>query len=270
MLKKICWGVTFLSIIFINIGITNLMMNARQARASGAASSAAVDAPQQAQFINGFPVDGWRGPSFKPPFVTRDQLVKRDSVQELQDKSEITNLLYAFVFFHDTGNLQGMRSTFTKEGGIGGGYNKEGQAIEGAGCIGTYDAVGRSAVDTGGRMPKDGNPIAYPFPGHSKNITTNVLIQVHGDTAELRAYYTRVQANVEGEPPVVETKPLNAGERVLVGPHSATVLYTGQYVMDLQRTPEGWRFARQWHINDWRNAPSTGSPRPCPDRSSSK
>ncbi len=51
--------------------------------------------------------------------------------------------------------------------------------------------------------------------------------QLTGDTAELRGYYTRVQANVAGETPVA------------TAPHTADVMYTGQYVMDLRRTPEG-------------------------------
>ena len=255
MSKKIWWGAAFLAVIAINLAITTLMMSAQSKSA----------APQ---FVNGFPMEGWTGGEFKPPLLTRDQLVRRDkSLQDIIDRQEITDLLNAFVFFHDTGNLEGMRSTFTKDGGISGGYNNDGKVIEGRGCIGTYEQVGRSAVDTSGRMPKDGNPVVYPFPGHSKNITTNIMIQLHGDTAELHAYYTRVQANVEGEPPVVEPKPQNEPDIGRVGPHSATVLYTGQYVADLRRTAEGWRFTRQWHINDWRG-PASGAQRPCPARPS--
>jgi len=246
MLNKILVGVAFLWIVIVSAGVTTLTVYARQQKAQSSAS-------QSGQFTNGFPVEqGWKNGVFKPPFLTKEQLLQKESLQTLVDKEEIRNLLYAFVFFHDTGNTLGMRSTFTKDGGIGGAYNNEGKQLEGQGCIGKYEQVGLSAVDTGGRMPAAGQPqVAYPFPGHSKNVTTNVLIEVHGDTAELRAYYTRVQANVEGETPVTQA------------PRTASVMYTGQYVMDLRRTPEGWRFLRQWHINDWRPAAGTASQRPC-------
>jgi hypothetical protein len=247
MLNKILWGSAFLWVVVVSASITTLTLHARQQKANSSA------VPQSSQFINGFPVEqGWKDGVFTPPLLTRDQLLQKENLQTLVDKEEIRNLLYVFVFFHDTGNTLGMRSTFTTDGGIGGGYNNEGKQLEGKGCIGKYEQVGLSAVDTGGRMPPPGQPqVAYPFPGHSKNITTNVLIQVHGDTAELRGYYTRVQANVAGETPVATS------------PHTADVMYTGQYVMDLRRTPDGWRFVRQWHINDWRPASGTASERPC-------
>ena len=242
MLNRFLWCISFLWVVAVSVNITTLTVHAHQ-----------QNAQSSPPFINGFPVQqGWKDGTFKPPFLTTDQLVQKETLQTLIDKEEITNLLYAFVFFHDTGNTLGMRSTFTKDGGIGGGYNNEGKQLEGQGCIGKYEQVGLSAVDTGGKMPPPGQPqVAYPFPGHSKNITTNLMIQVHGDTAELHAYYTRVHANVEGEAPVAEA------------PRTATVMYTGQYVADLRRTPEGWRFVRQWHVNDWRPARGTASERPC-------
>ncbi len=243
MWKKVLWGTTVLWAVAITIGVAGLTVSAHQRKEL-----------ETSEFINGFPVQqGWKDGTFKPPFLTRDQLLQRENLQTLIDKEEIRELLYTFVFFHDTGNTLGMRSTFTQDGGIGGGYNDNGVQLTGKGCIGKYDQVGTSAVDTNGAMPPGGGAqTAYPLPGHSKNVTTNVLIQVHGDTAELHAYYTRVQANVDGQQPVAPTPG-----------HTADVMYTGQYVMDLRRTPEGWRFVRQWHINDWKPAPGTASQRPC-------
>jgi hypothetical protein len=235
MLNKILLGSAAIWVIVVSASIVALSVHASQ---QGQGWST--------HFTNGFPVQqGWKEGKFVPPMLTLEQLTKQEeSLKTLEDKDEIQSLLYAFVFFHDTGNTLGMRSTFTKDGGIGGGYNNDGKEIVGPGCIGTYMDVGLSAVDTNGVVAPKGakEQVVYPFPGHSKNITTNVAIQVHGDTAELHAYYTRVQANVDGQPPVAP----DAG-------HTADVMYTGQYVMDVVRTPEGWRFLRQWHINDWRN-----------------
>jgi len=239
MLKKICWGVAFVWVMFMSVGVTLLTINALQA---GQAQSSAVDMPQGTQFINGFPLEpGWKGGVFKPPFLTRDQLVQRDrSLQDLIDKDEITNLLYAYVWFHDSGNRQGVISVFTKDSGADIDlWNNNGKQIEGDGCFLVGEALGD--------LSRSGGSVPVPFPSHSKNVTTNVMIQLHlttpsaptvGDTAELHAYYTRVYANNVGEPPVA------------VAPHTATVDHTGEYIMDLRRTPDGWRFTRHWHPQD--------------------
>ena len=208
-----------------------------------------VEAAQATQFINGFPYDqGWKTGKFTPPLLTRDQLVTRDNnLQELEDKAEITNLLYAYGFFHDTGNGPGVISTFTKDGAVGGGYNNNGKEIDGDGCMNSGEALWDEGVESDGYHPIwPAKTTIRPYPGHSHNIITNVMIQLHGDTAELHAYYTRIHSNMEGAPPIA------------VAPHTAAVDHTGEYIMDLTRTSEGWRFTRQWHVGD---APPTGAPR---------
>jgi hypothetical protein len=205
-----------------------------------------VQAAQSDQFINGFPYDpGWKDGKITPPFLTRDQLVNRDDVQALEDKAEITNLLYAYGYYHDTGNGPGIISTFTKDGAIGGGYNNNGAEIDGDGCMTSGDEIWDAGVDASGKIAHwPDKTIPRPYPGHSHNVITNVMIQLHGDTAELHAYYTRIHSNMAGEPPIAEA------------PHTAAVDHTGEYIMDLKRTPGGWRFTRQWHVGD---APPSGT-----------
>jgi hypothetical protein len=243
MLKKICWGIAFLWIMILSVGVLRLTINARKA--------SAVDTPQSGQFINGFPVEqGWKDGKIEPPFLTRGQLVTRDNLQGLEDKAEITNLLYAYGFYHDTGNGPGIISTFTKDGAIGGGYNNDGNEIDGDGCMTSGDRIWDAGVDSSGRIAHwPDKTVPRPYPGHSHNVMTNVMIQLHGDTAELHAYYTRINSNVEGESPVA------------VAPHTAAVDHTGEYIMDLRRTPDGWRFTRQWHIGDVK--PASRAPRTC-------
>ena len=237
---------THIWVAFVTIGAIIAVGNSRRP----VGNDNVVEAAQASQFLNGFPFDpGWPNGAFRPPFLTRDQLVNRDNVQDLEDKAEITNLLYAYGFYHDTSNGPGIISTFTKDGAIGGGYNNNGGEILGDGCLTSGEEMWNAGVDTGGRVTRwPQKSLPRPFPGHSHNIITNVMIQLHGDTAELHAYYTRIHSNVAGEPPIA------------VAPHTAAVDHTGEYIMDLRRTPDGWRFTRQWHVGD-APPPTGGAPR---------
>ncbi len=247
MLKKIGWGIACLWVVFMSVSVVTLTTNAQQSKAKSPGA-------QRTQFLNGFPWDpGWKEGSIKPPLLTTEQLVTRDkTLQELADKAEITNLLYAYGFYHDTGNGPGIISTFTKDGAIGGGWNNDGNSIDGDGCMTVGERMWNAGVDSAGRVARwPDKTVPRPFPGHSHNIITNVMIQLHGDTAELHAYYTRVHANVVGEPPVAPA------------PLTAAVHHTGEYIMDLRRTPEGWRFTRQWHVGDAKPE-NPRPPRDCP------
>jgi hypothetical protein len=236
MLKKICWGAALMLAVCVTSGLTTLTLEARQAKATPAAESS---------LMSGLPAGPLSGP-VKPPLLTRDQLLTRGNQD---DKAEITNLLYTYGFFHDSGNAAGIVGLFTKDGAIQGLWNNNGNTLEGSGCLAFGDQVGRVAVDEYGNTAKPGTTqTTRPFPGHSHNIMTNVTVQVHGDTAVLHAYYTRVLANVEGVEPVAQA------------PHTSVVSHGGEYVSDLRRTPEGWRFYRHRIIGDRK---PQGPPRPC-------
>jgi hypothetical protein len=241
MLKKVLWVVGSLWVVVITIGVGTWTVYARQQKV------------ESTKFLNGFPWEpGWKDGYITPPFLTREQLVTRDNLQELADKSELTNLIYTYGFFHDGGNGAGIMSTFTKDAYIGGGYNDLGNKIVGDGCMTFGDDIWNAGVDSSGRVaPKGQKTVPRPWPGHSHNIITNLLIQVHGDTAELRAYYTRVLINVPGEAPVAEL------------PHTAAVDHTGEYVFDARHTPDGWRFTRMWRVGDTKPNRDV-VPRQCP------
>lgn len=213
-----------------------MTLEARQAKAQSAGENSVM---------SGLPAGPLSGP-VTPPTFTRDQLLTRG---EQDDKAEITNLLYTYGFFHDSGNAAGIASLFTKDGAIQGLWNNNGKTLEGSGCLAFGDQVGRVAVDEYGNTAKPGTvQTRRPFPGHSHNIITNVMVQVHGDEATLHAYFTRVLANVEGVAPVAPS------------PYTSVVSHGGEYVSDLRRTPEGWRFYRHRIIGDRK---PQGPPRPC-------
>jgi hypothetical protein len=242
MLKKCLWGIAFLAAVVISTGVTVLTMNTRHVEAK----SSSADPTRQAQsLLSGLPA----GPSttITPPFLTADQLLTRGHDD---DKVEITNLLFTYGFYHDSGNGAGVASLFTKDGAIEGLWNNNGNILVGRGCLSQGDQLGRVAVDAAGNTAKPGEKqTPRPFPGHSHNVITNVLVQVNGDTAALHAYFTRVHANVEGNEPVATP------------PNTAVVSHTGEYVSDLRRTPDGWRFYRHRIISDVTANP--GSRRPC-------
>ncbi len=242
MLKKILLSVSFLAVVGISVGVTRLMTNASRVEAK----SLAADTPGQGQnLLSGLPA----GPSttITPPFLTANQLLTKGSAQ---DVTEITNLLFTYGFYHDSGNGAGVASLFTKDGAIEGLWNNNGNVLVGRGCLSQGEQLGRVAVDAAGNTAKPGEKqTPRPFPGHSHNVITNVLVQVNGDTAALHAYFTRVHANVEGNPPVATL------------PNTAVVSHTGEYTSDLRRTPEGWRFFRHRIISDVTADP--GSRRPC-------
>jgi hypothetical protein len=243
MLKKICLGVVvFVAVVFTSVYVTTFTIDAREASLSAAAM------PQQTQSLHGLPMEGLKG-AIKPPFLTVNQLLPKGG--DAEDKAEVLNVLYAYGFFHDSGNAAGLQSVFTKDGVIEGGWNNNGNTIEGSGCLGRGTQLGRVAVDAAGRTAKPGTvQTARPFPGHSHNIITNVIVQVHGDTAETHAYWTRILANVDGEPPIADA------------PHTSVVDHGGEYVTDFRRTPEGWRIAHHRIIGDV-SANRGAAPRPC-------
>jgi hypothetical protein len=237
-------GAAFVAVAVIASAVTSAVISNHAVHAGQAAAEQQAD-----RLMSGLPA----GPSgtVKPPFLTPGQLLTKG---QDEDKVEIANLLYTYGFYHDSGNSAGISSLFTKDGAVEGLWNNNGNVLEGRCSLATGDQTGRVAVDAAGATAKPGTKqVARPFPGHSHNVITNVLVQVNGDTGSLHAYYTRVLSNVEGNPPVATL------------PNTATVSHTGEYDSDVRRTPEGWRFYRHRIIGDVSGNPNPGTTaRSCP------
>jgi hypothetical protein len=185
------------------------------------------------QSMNGLPL---RGPVRTPvplPMLTRDDLVTRGHAD---DKAEIADLFFAYIFYHDSHNGPGVASLFTDDGILETLWNNGGKVFapnagpHGRGCI-EYGHEQISAMF-------GTNPI--PFPGHSHNQVSNVLIQVHGDTATLYANWTTIRSN----------DPSSPNGPVATAPNTAIVSHNGEYVSDLRRTPDGWRFIHHRAVED--------------------
>jgi hypothetical protein len=245
MQKEYLRSLAFVAVAVISSTITSTIISNHSVHAATSQKNSGLQADS---LLSGLPA----GPSttITPPFLTKEQLLTKG---QDNDKVEITNLIYTYGFYHDSGNGAGVTSLFTKDGAIEGFWNNNGNVLVGRGCLSRGEQIGRIAsVDAAGNTAKLGEDLTpRPFPGHSHNVITNVLVQVSGDTASLHAYFTRVHANVEGNPPVATL------------PNTAVVSHTGEYVSDLKRTPEGWRFYRHRIIGDVTSNPG-GSRRPCP------
>lgn len=183
------------------------------------------------QSINGLPIDGPVRTPVALPMLSRDQLVTRGNAD---DKAEIADLFFAYIFYHDSHNGPGVASLFTDDGILETLLNNGGKTFEanagphGLGCI-EYGHDQISAMF--GTHP-------LPFPGHSHNQVSNVMIQVHGDTATLYANWTTIHSNDSNGTPVATS------------PNTATVSHNGEYVSDLRKTPDGWRFVHHRAVED--------------------
>ena len=228
MLKKIWCAIAFVLVAFVG-GFVAVRMSNRHTLVY-AQTKASSPGPS----INGLPIDGPVKTPVQLPMLTRDQLVTRGHAE---DKAEIADLFYAYVFYHDSHNGPGVASLFTKDGILETLWNNGGKTFEpnagptGRGCLEYgYDQISEMF----GNKP-------LPFPGHSHNQVSNVLIQVHGDTATLYANWTTVHSNDPDARP---------GFSNAVEPNTAVVSHNGEYVSDLRRTPDGWRFVHHRAVED--------------------
>lgn len=205
-------------------------------RTATAVSAAATPQMSPTGFLIGVPV-------LKPmvlPALSRDQLVTRGHAD---DKTEITALFQAYMFYHDTHNGEGVASLFTPDGALEHLWNNAGKTVEpnagpdGLGCFSPgHDEIVEMFEE--GRGANGGSPL--PFSGHSHNQTTNVSVQVYGGTATLYGNFTTVVSNNPN------------GKPATTAPNSAIVSHNGEDVADLRRTPAGWRFVHLRVLEDER------------------
>jgi hypothetical protein len=226
MLKRNYYGLALFSVAFIGAGVF--------AVTKAKPSPADMPATSPTGFTIGRPV-------LKPmalPVLTRDQLVTKGHAD---DKLEIAGLFQTYMLYHDTHNGEGVASLFTKDGALEHLWNNGGKTVEpnagptGKGCFspGHDEIVEMFNGEAGaGRSP-------LPFSGHSHNQTTNVDVQVYGDTATLYGNFTSVVSNAGGD-----------AKSVTAAPNSAVVTHNGEDVADLRRTPDGWRFVHLRVLED--------------------
>ncbi len=99
-------------------------------------------------------LSGLPAATITPPFLTKEQLLTKG---QDNDKVEITNLIYTYGFYHDSGNGPGVTSLFTKDGAVEGFWNNNGNVLVGRGCLSRGVQIGRAAsVDAAGNTAKPG------------------------------------------------------------------------------------------------------------------
>jgi SnoaL-like domain len=206
--------------------------------ALGKTMSSAPAVPPHVKSPTGFTIGEPVLKALTLPVLTRDQLVTRGHAE---DKMEIAALFQAYMFYHDTHNGEGVASLFVPDGVLEHLWNNGGKTVEpnagpnGRGCFSPgHDEIVEMFQE--GRGANGGSPL--PFSGHSHNQTTNVSVQVYGDTATLYGNFTSVVSNSQN------------GKPVTTGPNSATVTHNGEDVADLRRTTEGWRFVHLRVLED--------------------
>jgi len=121
------------------------------------------------------------------------------------DRDAIRDLLARYTYNGDRGTVPVLAACFAPDG-----------VLEFPGQIATGPEAVANALSTGSRDPR------MTFVRHH---TTNPLIEVNGDLAEARSYFTVITN---------------------VGPDHA-----GTYSDKLVRTSDGWRFARRLVRIDW-------------------
>jgi hypothetical protein len=232
MFKKLSYGVAFLLVAFVGVGVGVV-----------AATKAKSSSPRPGLSPTGLPLIGGVLKAITLPVLTRDQLVTRGHAD---DKQEIADLLLTYLWYHDTNNGEGVASVFAKDGTFEHLYNNGKGAIEP-----NPGPDGRGCLKHGpGEIVKMYSSNPLPFPGHSHDLVTNVLVQVYGDTATVYADFTSVRSDAG----------LAAAAK---SANTTLVTHGGEDVGDLRRTPEGWRFVHLRVIQDALAASASSDPA-CP------
>jgi hypothetical protein len=149
------------------------------------------------------------------------------ALQQLLDRAEITDLVSRLGASLDEGRFDDMRTLMVEEVTA----RTPGGAKE-----------GRDAVV--GMAQKNHRPEW----GH-EHVITNVLVDLHGDRATVRANLV-VHSAPDG-PPSPEAAPVPDGPPPLLAPE-VTFMLGEVYGFDVVRTEEGWRFARVEATPVWR------------------
>jgi hypothetical protein len=233
MLKKFCYGIAVLAVIFISVGVTEFWMSGGQAHAQAKTSAPAwVDHPNPLNIQ-------------QPTVLTKHQLFSEDHTA---DVIAIEQVWGAYSFYNDSINGPGMASLFTPDGvdqhlwddGHGKlipdfgvvapadvGKNMTPEGPKGSGCV----LRGRDQISYYFGKKRAAEPIAWP--GHSHHEAPSILVKVSddGQTAVLTLPDLEVGVNDKGEGHFT-----TGGKRAF-----------------FKKTSEGWEVAELYAINDHPN-----------------
>jgi hypothetical protein len=178
--------------------------------------------------IHGLPIGSPVTTSVKLPFLAKDDLFSRGHAE---DYVEILQVFNAYIFYHDSRNGPGQGSLFAPDGILEVLNNKDGRSLdpdsgEFKGCI----AKGPDQVATffGSRPGKPLTDEATPIPRPRHDLVTNLLVKIEGDTATVHANWSAINADPQHKTSVT----------------SAYMDRNGQYIADLRRMKDGWKFAQ--------------------------
>jgi hypothetical protein len=202
---------------------------------------AAREATQPRIGIHGLPIGSGITSSTKLPFLTKDQLYSRGHAE---DYVEIQQVFYAYIFYHDSRNAPGQASLFAPDGILEVLNNKDGKTVDPDsgdfhGCIAR--GPGQVEIFFGVRPGGPRSDQATPIPRPAHDEITDLLVRVDGDTAEVHGRWTAVNADTTHK----------------ISPTSAYVDRHGQYIADMVRTSDGWKFAQLRVIHEKAPTPTT-------------
>ena len=123
----------------------------------------------------------------------------------MSPEQQIKNLIYRYAELIDEGNLAGVAQLLGRARFLGP------DGVEQASGPAAIEALYRSFT----RLYDDGTPLSH-------HVTTNVIIEVEGDTAAARSYFTVLQATSE-----LPLQPIMAG----------------RYIDTFARDEQGWYFS---------------------------
>lgn len=112
-------------------------------------------------------------------------------LRAIEDKIEINELMMRYALGLDTADPDLYASVFTEDAYL----NVAGIAYEGHQTIKDMIASIRNTVTTQGRKP---DPHGYIF-GAVRHVNTNIIMNIHGDTAEVESYSVEIASSGRNE-----------------------------------------------------------------------
>jgi hypothetical protein len=228
MLKKVCYGVAFLTVWMVSVGVTAGVMDAL--RGSGNASGG----PAWTGHPNALKIE-------QPTVPTKHELISEDHTADVVAIEQVWGL---YTFYTDTDNGPGMASIFTPDGVdqhiwddghgkflpdfgiVAPGDQAKNMTPEGpigSGCV----LKGRDEIAQYKRMGRV-DPLAWP--PHSHHETPSIMVKVSDD----------------GQTAVLNTPSIIAG----VNEKGEGHFTTGGYRAWFKKTSEGWEIAELYTILD--------------------
>lgn len=145
------------------------------------------------------------------------------------DRAEIENLMSKYIFALDLKDADAYAATFTEDGVI----NHAGGIERGRGEIREFI---QASAETARKALENRDP-AMPRPIPNRHLIDNLELEITGDTAKGRAYWTTVAADENGQ---------------------ARVSEYGFYEYELRRVNGEWLFSKRLIVNEFREGRQFG------------